>query len=297
MLSHTWTLLLLVLTTISAGPVRTVEAQSPDRESAPAVAAVPDTVPRGWSIPSDSANAFFRHENLVIVHPRASGPYPRNLVLVLFGASREERQSAVDLVEGSVVGGNGVYYYLLLPDCSSEDPVWRAHDLLVEFPRVLHVSPLFFAFTSGAPPEAAERPSALPTEDGAAILSADPPRGWTVSEDAVRAFYADENTVLSHPRMSGPYPANLVMVAFREGSSTAEVRRGIDEVGGVVVGGNGVHYFLHVEIGGPACADLPVWCAIDLLERLPQVELANPLMTGWTTESGPAVTLLDISVR
>ena len=48
---------------------------------------------------------------------------------------------------------------------------------------------------------------------------------------------------------------------------------------GSLVGGNGVFYFVRAAA---RCADWPVWCAIDVLEALPQVEQAHPYLVGGT---------------
>ena len=104
-----------------------------------------------------------------------------------------------------------------------------------------------------------------------------PPPDWTIPDDSVDALFAFSNLVIVHPRTSGPYPANVVLIAFRRGATRAQKTRAIDAVGGTLIGGDGVYYFIRVDA---ECADRPVWCAIDKLEKLPQVEEAHPYLYG-----------------
>ncbi|HEU4559030.1 MAG TPA: hypothetical protein VFS20_14315 [Longimicrobium sp.] len=107
-----------------------------------------------------------------------------------------------------------------------------------------------------------------------------PPRGWTIPQDSVDALFTRANLVFVHPRTSGPYPANLVIVAFRRRATPAQRQQAVAAVRGTVIGGDGVYYFIRVD---GRCADHPVWCAIDILEPLPQVDEAHPLLWGGTT--------------
>jgi len=99
-------------------------------------------------------------------------------------------------------------------------------------------------------------------------------------EDSVDALFAFSNLVIVHPRTSGPYPSNVVLIAFRRGATRAQKRRAIDAVGGTLIGGNRAYYFVRVD---GKCADRPVWCAIDRLEKLPQVEESHPYLYGGGT--------------
>jgi hypothetical protein len=112
-------------------------------------AVVPDRAPNGWLVPPDSARRLFARENLIVHHPRVSGPYPRNLVQVYFDgeAPTAARQAAVGAVLGEVIGGDGLYHYVLLHVESVTDPVWWAHDRLRPLPQVVDVQPIFFDFT------------------------------------------------------------------------------------------------------------------------------------------------------
>lgn len=106
-----------------------------------------------------------------------------------------------------------------------------------------------------------------------------PPASWTIPDDAVQALFDRSNLVVVHERTSGPYPANLVLVAFRPGTTAAQRAQAVETIQGTLVGGNGAYYFVRVET---RCADRPVWCAIDLLQPLPQVEEAHPYLFGAT---------------
>jgi hypothetical protein len=104
-------------------------------------------------------------------------------------------------------------------------------------------------------------------EHGAWIPAA-PPSGWIVDDDSVRAILSRERLVFVHPRMSGPYPPDVVLLRFTPVSTLAERRRAVELAGGTLVGGDGSHHYVLV---GLECDDLPVWCAIDRLSELPQV--------------------------
>lgn len=108
-----------------------------------------------------------------------------------------------------------------------------------------------------------------------------PPRGWTIPADSVRLLFHPHNLVIVHERTSGPYPSDLVILRFRPDATAADRSRAVAAVRGSVVGGNGVYYYLRVQA---TCTDRPVWCAIDLLEPLPQVADVHPYLYG----AGPA---------
>ncbi len=111
-----------------------------------------------------------------------------------------------------------------------------------------------------------------------------PPSDWTIPQGSVDAIFQRPNLVAEHPRMSGVYPRDLVMLAFRPGTPVARMREAVDAVGGTVVGGDGAHYFVRVTT---RCADVPVWCAIDILEKLPQTEAVYPFMSGGKPGGSP----------
>lgn len=99
------------------------------------------TAPEDWLIPEDSVNELFAPQNLIMVHSRMSGPYPRNLVMLTFAptATPDERQAAVDHVGGTLVGGNSAHYYVRVS--SGSEPVWWAIDRLAALPQVEQVTP------------------------------------------------------------------------------------------------------------------------------------------------------------
>lgn len=105
-----------------------------------------------------------------------------------------------------------------------------------------------------------------------------PPDMWLIPADSVVALHSDERVVFVHPRMSGPYPPDVVLILFSPGSALSERREAVRRIEGTVVAGDGSHYYVRV---GLECADLPVWCAVDRLAGLPQVEYAAPLDMGY----------------
>lgn len=100
-----------------------------------------------------------------------------------------------------------------------------------------------------------------------------PPEGWLISDDSVAALYSLPRLVLSHPRLSGPYPRSVVMVLFQPSATLEERLAAIELVQGRLVGGMGNDYLLVIDDDGTAD---PLWAAIDTLCTLPQVFDANP---------------------
>lgn len=138
------------------------------REQTPADT-VPERPPRGWLISEDSVATLYSVANTVFDHPRMPGPYPRALVLVGFqpAATRMERQAAIDLVRGRVVGGMGLDYVVLIADDGTAGPLWAAVDALGTLPQVHHASPE--VFTQGL----------VPPSGGPALVRESRPLGGT----------------------------------------------------------------------------------------------------------------------
>lgn len=101
------------------------------------------------------------------------------------------------------------------------------------------------------------------------------PLDWIIPEDSVNKIFTETNLIYEHPRISGPYPRDLVMLFFAPGATEDEKRAAVDYVGGTVVGGNGAHYFVRVTNGAE-----PVFTAIDKLKALPHVKQAIPYLVG-----------------
>lgn len=104
---------------------------------------VADTVPTTFTISSDSLNALYAPGKLAYSHPRASGPYPRSVVLIRFqpNATADEREAAINKVGGNTIGGDGIFYYVLVPDDGSANPLWQAVDQLRALPQVKDADP------------------------------------------------------------------------------------------------------------------------------------------------------------
>lgn len=101
------------------------------------------------------------------------------------------------------------------------------------------------------------------------------PDGWLIPQDSVNQLFAKQNQIIVHERVSGPYPRNVVLIAFDSTASDDERQAVIDRINGRVIGGDGAHYFVKVVDGNE-----PVWWAIDQLAGLPQVEEALPYVFG-----------------
>jgi hypothetical protein len=79
--------------------------------------------------------------------PEWGAPFPRNIVLVGFKwqASRQQKQEAIDAINGVVVGGTpispGGVYYVRIPDDGTSRPLFRAIKKLRSLPQVKLASP------------------------------------------------------------------------------------------------------------------------------------------------------------
>jgi hypothetical protein len=95
-------------------------------------------VPNSFSISSDSLQHLYSRPHLVYTHPRASGPYPRAIVLVGFRgtANADEREAAINQSGGQLIGGDGTFYYILVSDSGSGNALWTAIDRLRALPQV-----------------------------------------------------------------------------------------------------------------------------------------------------------------
>jgi hypothetical protein len=111
---------------------------------------IPARAPVGWVLPRDWIDPLLVHGNLIYNHPRMNGRYPRNIVALLFtpDAPVQARQAALDLVDGTLLGGSGVHHYVHVPVLGEEAPVWWAHDLLRPLPQVERVSPFHMSSVS-----------------------------------------------------------------------------------------------------------------------------------------------------
>lgn len=100
-----------------------------------------------------------------------------------------------------------------------------------------------------------------------------PPEGWLISADSVATLYSFPKTVLSHPRMSGPYPRAVVTVGFQPVATLDERRSAIEGIRGRIIGGMGLDYVVVIDDDGTGDR---LWAAVDALCRLPQVHHAGP---------------------
>lgn len=99
---------------------------------------VPIRAPEGFLISADSLAKLYAPERSVAAHPRMSGPYPATLIAVEFapGATQDQRQVAVDAVNGRYVGGLAPFYYVQIAGDRSGRALWASIDLLRALPQV-----------------------------------------------------------------------------------------------------------------------------------------------------------------
>lgn len=139
------------------------------QEIPPVPAVAPDTVPR-WAYGPDNAEWN---------SAKIPGVYMKDLLLVLFrkGVAQADRQAAIDLVGGEVIGGERVLrydglYFVALPSDSTGARLLHARDALEALPQVEAAS-VNYAF--------AAEPTYLAPNDGA---YGNYGKGWKISPDS-----------------------------------------------------------------------------------------------------------------
>jgi hypothetical protein len=105
------------------------------------------------------------------------------------------------------------------------------------------------------------------------------PSGFLIPDDSVANLYALTRAIMG-PRVSGPYPPDVVLVTFHPWATGEERQSALDYVKGRVIGGGWDAYFVLVPADGSAA---PLWPAIDKLLTLPQVDRAIPDVTAFLT--------------
>ena len=220
----------------------------PSRRSTDMVALVPDSPPD--SIPLAVWTALHSPGNMEEAAPEWSAPFPRNIVVVMFQeqASRDEKQRAVDAIDGVVVGGarlgKGGYYYIRVHDDGTSAPLFRAIRTLKSFPQVESATP--------------ELPDISPLghESGA------PAQGDT-SRPAVRSLSnlpLDSTFTVEAPdlpRAQGLYYRNIVAIIFDDTTSSTTIRGLLSRYAGTIIGGNpGDEYVVRIPDPGPTFAAL-----------------------------------------
>lgn len=188
--------------------------------------------------------------------PDARADDARLVVRFRHSAGKAEVRDAIERVRGCVLGVEAGFWYV---ETRADD----AEPLLMRTPAVAYVERA-----------AAHRRLRAITP----WVPARPPSGWLLPSDSVAAMLDRDNLVFEHPRMSGPYPRDLLMLQFAPASSLAERRAAVDRIGGSVVGGDMAHYYVRLRLD---CPDLPVWCGVDRLAGFPQVLAAAPLDMGY----------------
>lgn len=223
-----------------------------------------------WSLvppaaPIHTPPGFYEEDNVRYGWGCLPGNMLRGIVVVRFreSASRAERQAAIDLIDGEVVGGRGPvlggegFYYVRVEDDPKERALCDALMRLNVLPQVDVAMP----YMVEEEPDTT-RPSVPPT----------------APNDIPRGLYQD----IRHGSacVSGPMVRATVVVIFREGTTQREKQAAIDLVRGEVVGGiRGVaglegYYYVRVE------DDPEGWIlcrAVSRLDGLPQVALASPV--------------------
>ena len=214
-------------------------------------AEAPDTVP-SWARADSS---FVGPSQYISVR------FIRNIVVLQFRkeATQPQRQRAVDLVSGNVIGGyqNTGIYLVQVADPGDGSAIMRAAERLTALP-----------FVSAASPDIELGPNSLRT----AVVPAQAP-------DSVPAWVRADST-FTGPSAHIPvrFRKNILVVHFRREATQAQRQEAIDLISGTVVGGVGGRTgngFYLVRVADPGDGSVLVR-ASDRLHRLPYVTSAGP---------------------
>jgi hypothetical protein len=204
------------------------------------------------------------------LHPSARQWAPwatRHVVDLVFRdhASLTERQNAIDVISGTVIGGSRHHggedhYYVWLLAAREMPEMLDALDSLRRLPQVRTVLPLNFYDTSEPP--------------------AAPPRVDTTPPDTLPADLRADSAFLHGRALS-----HVLVLVFRPAATQNQRQLAVDRSGGTVMGGSRLggnygYYYIWIP---DAATEAQLRTVADTLRQLPQVEGAAPFLPG-----GPA---------
>ena len=124
-----------------------VEPRVPSPDSPPSRGVLAD-LPADFALTGAVASEIYADSNLVGDGTTNRGPYPRDVVWVLFrgGTTASERAAVVEAADGSVIAaaseiGEGGGYYIRLHKARNDRRILKVVELLAAFPQVAHASP------------------------------------------------------------------------------------------------------------------------------------------------------------
>ncbi len=221
-------------------------------------ATAPDGVPR-TILQTLRADSNITHDDA----PEMAGRFPKNVVLLMFtpSANQSQRASAIDAVNGEVLGGIKVgtegFYYVRLRGSTTTQQLFSAIQTLRSNPNVR----LALVDLLDPNPAMAARSSAVPA----------------LAPDTVPAGLSENRNIANDLAGGLPYVRHHLVVFFRERATQALRQAAIAAVGGVVVGGlrnaTGDGYYL-VRVTADSSA-ATVDAAVTLLSAMSEVRLAS----------------------
>ncbi|MFW6206909.1 MAG: hypothetical protein ACOC5J_03140 [Gemmatimonadota bacterium] len=238
------------------------------------------------AFPPDSFPSAINDSSYIVEDPACRGvPFMRSIVSVRFveGTTYEERQAAVEHVDGTVVGGvplseQGIYI-LEVEDDATGAGVCAAEDALDELPTVEQAGPDGIAESHDRRPQSGAKRRDRQREPDPSDRVDRTPLVPPVAPDTLPEGVYNQRTSDS-PVISGTFLTNIVLVVFEESSSQSERQAAVDTVNGHVIGGlrhfgDDGYYFVRVEDDHPDTPGQALANAMDLLNSLPQVSLAT----------------------
>ncbi|HSE66659.1 MAG TPA: hypothetical protein VLB12_06715 [Gemmatimonadales bacterium] len=239
------------------------------------------------SVPAAVWQALHDPANMVSSDPRYPAPFPRNLILLTFreNTPQTDRQTAVDAVNGHVIGGspigNGGVYFITIPDDGTPNPLFNAFDYLKTLPAVELVSPELLPLSPGylrPTDDPGWRSRNNPASGPRLVLSVTKNLVPAQPPDSIPAWvFADSNMSPGSTSIAGTFVKNVLFVRFRASATVLERQAAIDSVRGEIVGGvadpsgNG-YYIVRVQDPGDGSALL---ASAARLEVLPQIRIAR----------------------
>ena len=208
-------------------PARSVPAQAPD------------------SISSALWDSLTSPSNLITDAPHLHGTWARNVMIISFKATatQAERQAAIALIHGEVVGGRAMplgepQYIIRIPYAQPGDsvagPVLRAFKTLLDHPAVVAAYPLGMTNFNVLHGRGAASP--LDLRRNMPTVPAHAPD--SISSVLWDSLTAPANIMTDPPGMRGRWARNVMFITFKRTATQADRQAVIDRIHGEVVGGN-----------------------------------------------------------
>ncbi|HET6765192.1 MAG TPA: hypothetical protein VFH27_16010, partial [Longimicrobiaceae bacterium] len=220
-------------------------------------AIVPLDIPDGWNAPARYRSPAYLLE--CDISGMTNCVYDAVTVMFQLGATQEERQAAIEVVNGVLEGGSPAIstYFIRIQGDSAFTGLRSALTKLRALPQVHLAAPY-----GDLPLDFAHSRRTTDIDD-------------TPPDSIPLSIYADSNIVANPPGGIGAYAKDVIMVWFKHSSPVEERAAAVRSMGGSVIGGDGESmYLIRVAPDGSVAPSIP---AARRLARLPPIRTSIPV--------------------